>query len=249
MKAKLVSSIVLIVLVSAVAWAGGDDVWRSKPYSQWTDEDIQKVFTASPWAKTVTVEGTWKHVVGVNSANGSLNAGGSGGTKGMGGGSTVLPAEADLASGTKGPDEPFSVYWMSSETMRAALARRSVLHNGKDPSEAQKYVEAPMEEFEIMVQGPDMSPFYHQDEKYYQLNAALEVKKTKQKVMPSRVVYGKDANGHINAATFFFPKKVNGQDWLSASDKNVEFTCKLGLSTLHAVFEPSKMDNQKGPDL
>jgi len=63
------------------------------------------------------------------------------------------------------------------------------------------------------------------------------------------VTYGKDPNGNINSAMFFFPKKVNGQDWLSTSDKNVEFTCKLGVSTLHAVFEPAKMENQKGPDL
>jgi hypothetical protein len=237
-----------ILAVATVAWAGGD-VWKTKPYTQWTDEDIQKVFTSSPWARTVTVEGTWKHVVGVNSANGSLNAGGSGGTKGMGGGSGVLPAEADLASGTKGPDVPFNVYWMSSETMRAALARRGVLHGGKDPAEAAKYVEAPMEEYQVMVQGGDMSPFYHEDEKFYQENAMLTVSKTKQKVMPSHVTYGKDANGNISSALFFFPKKVNGQDWLSTSDKSLEFTCKLGKSTLHAEFEPSKMQNQKGPDL
>ena len=172
-----------------------------------------------------------------------------GGGKQSGGTSTVLPAEADREAGTKGPEEAFSVYWMSSQTMRAALARRSVLHGGKDPAEAAKYVEAPMEDYEVVIQGKDMGPFYHQEEAYYTQNAALEVKKTKQKVLPTKVTYGKDANGNINSAMFFFPKKVNGQDWLSTSDKNVEFTCKLGVSTLHAVFEPAKMENQKGPDL
>jgi hypothetical protein len=100
-----------------------------------------------------------------------------------------------------------------------------------------------------MVQSGDMSPFYHQDEKFYVENAALEVKKTKQKVMPSHVEYEKDTSGNISSAVFFFPKKVNGQGWLSTSDKTVEFTCKLGKSTLHAEFDPSKMENQKGPDL
>jgi hypothetical protein len=248
MKKKILGFAVLVAVLSVAAWAG-EDVWRSKPYTQWTDDDITKVFNTSPWAKSVTVEGTWKHVVGVNGASGSLNAGGSGGAKGMGGGSGVLPAEADLASGTKGPDEPFNVYWISSETIRAALARKGILHGGKDPAEAQKYVEAPQDEYQVMVQGADMAPFYHQDEKFFTANAALEVKKTKQKVMPSHVVYGKDASGNIQAATFFFPKTVNGQNWLSTSDKNVEFTCLLGKSTLHAVFEPTKMINGKGPDL
>ena len=245
---KATISGVAILLIAVIAWAGGDP-WKTKPYQQWNDEDIQKVFTTSPWAVKVTVEGTWKPVQGVNSANGSLNAGGSGGAKGMGGSSTVLPAEADVNAGTKGPSVPFAVYWMSSETMRAALARRGVLHAGKNEADAEKYVEAPMDDYQLAVQGPDMAPFYHNEEKFFETHAALEVKKTKQTATPSKVVYNRDDKGAITSAIFFFPKKVNGQDFINPSDKSVEFTCKLGNSTLHAVFEPSKMVNQKGEDL
>ncbi|MFZ0884156.1 MAG: hypothetical protein WAN14_12220 [Candidatus Acidiferrales bacterium] len=237
-----------ILVIAVLAWAGGEP-WKTKRYQQWNDEDIQKVFTDSPWSRKVTVEGTWKPVQGVNSASGSINAGGSGGAKGMGGSSTVLPAEADVNAGTRGPSVPFDVYWMSSETMRAALARRAVLHAGKDEASIEKYVETPAEEYQVVVQGPDMAPFYHNEEKFFEANSALEVKKTKQKFSPSHVVYNRDDKGAITSAVFFFPKKLNGQDTISASDKSVEFTCKLGNSTLHAVFEPTKMVNQKGSDL
>ncbi|MFZ0581244.1 MAG: hypothetical protein WAN72_14015 [Candidatus Acidiferrales bacterium] len=239
---------VTILVVAMLAWAGGDP-WKTKPYQQWTDEDIQKVFTASPWSQKVAVEGTWKPVRGVDSANGSLNAGGGGGAKGMGGSSTVLPAEADVNAGTRGPSVPFNVYWMSSETMRAALGRRSVLHAGKNETDVDKYVETPVDEYQIVVQGLDMAPFYHNEEKFFEVNSALEVKKTKQKFSPSHVAYNRDDKGAITSAVFFFPKKLNGQDTISASDKSVEFTCRLGNSTLHAVFEPTKMVNQKGADL
>lgn len=236
-----------ILVIAVLAWAGGDP-WKTKPYQQWNDEDIQKVFSASPWSQKVTVEGTWKPVQGVDSASGSLNAGGGGGAKAMGGSSTVLPAEADTNAGTRGPSVAFNVYWMSSETMRAALGRRAVLHAGKEEADVDKYVETPVDEYQIVVQGPDMAPFYHNEEKFFEANSALEVKKTKQKFSPSHVAYNHEKDA-ISSAVFFFPKKVNGQDTISPSDKSVEFTCKLGKSTLHAVFEPAKMVNQKGADL
>jgi hypothetical protein len=231
-----------ILMIAMLAWAGGDP-WKTKPFQQWNDEDIQKIFTDSPWSRTVRVEGTWKPVEGVNGAGGSI------GTAGNGKGATALPAEADTNAGTVGPSVPFNVYWMSSETMRAALARRGVLHAGKDEAEAAKYVEAPIEEYQIAVQGLDMAPFYHNDEKFFAVNSALEVKKTKQKETPSHVAFNRDDKNAITSAVFFFPKKVNGQDLISPTDKSVEFTCKLGKSTLHAMFEPNKMANQKGPDL
>lgn len=237
------------LIVAAVMFASTEP-WKSKPYQQWNDEDIQKIFTDSPWSRKVTVEGTWRPVVGVGASDGALNAGGSGGSKGVGGGSTSLPGEADRDAGTVGPSVPFNVYWMSSQTMRAALARRGVLHAGRDESAAEKYVEAPVDEYQIAVQGSDMAPFVHNDEKFFQANAWLENKKSKQKISPSHVEYTHDENnGRITSAIFFFPKKTNDQDSIGPSDKNVEFTCKMGKSTLHAAFDPTKMVNQKGSDL
>jgi hypothetical protein len=245
---KIIIGSAAILVIAMLTWAGGDP-WKTKPFQQWNDEDIQKVFTDSPWSRKVTVEGTWKPVQGINAAGGSITAAGNGGGGGGGGTATVLPAEADSNAGTVGPSVPFNVYWMSSETIRAALARRSVLHAGKDQAEAVKYVEAPIEEYQIAVQGLDLAPFYHNDEKFFAANAALEVKKSKLKEAPSHVVFNRDDKNAITSAVFFFPKKVNGQDLISPTDKSVEFTCKMGKSTLHAIFEPNKMVNQKGPDL
>jgi len=240
-----------VLVIAVIAWAGNDP-WRSKPFTEWTDQDIQKVFTDSPWARKVTIEGTWKPVMGVDAAGGEISAagnGGGGGSKGIGGGSTVLPAEADLASGTRGPNVQFDVYWMSSETMRAALARRAMLHSGKTQEEVQKYVDTPADTYQIVVQGADLAPFYHDDEKFFAANSSLEIKKTKQKIQPTHVIYNRDPQNKITSAVFEFPKKANGQDTIPPTEKNVEFSVKLGKSTLYAEFDPSKMVNQKGPDL
>jgi hypothetical protein len=251
MARKLIATIGVIMVLAVMAWAG-DGPWKSKPYQQWNDADIQRVFTDSPWSRKVTVEGTWKPVSQVESANGTITAAGNSGggaSKGMGGGSTALPAEHDANAGTVGPSVPFNVFWMSSQTMRAALARRSVLHAGKDEATAETYVESPLDEYQIAVEGTDMAPFYHNEEKFFEANSALEAKKTKQKISPSHVVYNRNEKGAITSAIFFFPKKVNGQDFISSSEKNVEFTCKMGKSTLHAMFELKNMVNQKGEDL
>ena len=53
-----------ILVIAALASAGGGPAKDAKRYQQWNDEDIQKVFTDSPWSRKVTVEGTWKPVQG-----------------------------------------------------------------------------------------------------------------------------------------------------------------------------------------
>src|SRR5215831_6719313 len=41
------------LLIAGIAL--GEDFWVKKEYTQWTEEEIKKVMTNSPWAKDVTV--------------------------------------------------------------------------------------------------------------------------------------------------------------------------------------------------
>src|SRR5437762_10045856 len=50
----------LCVLIVFAPLAGASDPpWKGKPYQQWDDKDIERVFTDSPWARTTTVTRTW----------------------------------------------------------------------------------------------------------------------------------------------------------------------------------------------
>jgi len=254
MTRKLIVGAGAIMILAALVWAGAEP-WKTKPFQQWNDEDIQRVFTASPWARLVKVEATWKPLSADEVPGGTLPGqvagnGGGGGSKGMGGTSTVLPAEHSDAT-THSPDASYNVFWMSSETIRAALARRGILHSGKDEADAEKYVEAPIEEYQIAVQGIDMAPFFRSDERFFKENSFLQMKKTKLKISPSHVAYNRGSDGKtVTSVIFFFPKKNSEQqDVIAPDEKSVEFTCKMGKSTLHAVFEPKNMVNQKGVDL
>ena len=43
----------VIMLFGAALWSGGEP-WKGKPYQQWDDKDIQRIFTDSPWTRTTT---------------------------------------------------------------------------------------------------------------------------------------------------------------------------------------------------
>jgi hypothetical protein len=252
--------------LGALAWAGGDP-WKDKPYTQWDDKDIQHVMTSSPWMRSVSVVAAWQtapdyDMPGDNPHPASQPSAPSGGG---GGGMGAKPGAGPASSPSSGPSTPsgssdsvptipqaeFSVFWMSSRTMRGAMGRREVLHAGKDAAVVDAYVNQPMDEYEIVVSGRDMNPFVNNDEKFFQAHSFLEIKKSKEKLAPSHVTFERGANGKtVTGAFFFFPKKsATGENEIAPDEKSVQFTVSLGKSTLKAEFDPRKMDDQKGPDL
>ena len=260
---KSILGILAVAILAAVCWAGGDP-WKDKPYTQWDEKDIQRVMTSSPWMRMVGVTAGWKpagyDLPGDNphpaqqQPQSSPTGGGMGGKPGSAGGGGANgpgPGSSGSDSAPSIPQAEFAVYWMSSRTMRAALGRRQILHGGKDPAEVEKFVNQPLEEYEIVVQGRDMSPFVNNDEKFFQSNALLEIKKSKEKVSPSHVMFERGADGKtVTGAFFFFPKKsAAGENIVAPDEKSVQFTVSLGKSALKADFDPRKMDDQKGPDL
>ena len=45
-----------LFLFAVFAWAA--DFWRSKPFTEWSDRDVQKMLQDSPWSHTVTLAST-----------------------------------------------------------------------------------------------------------------------------------------------------------------------------------------------
>jgi hypothetical protein len=261
--AKTRVAAVALLILAAIAWAG-DTPWKTKPYQQWDDKDIHQILFDSPWARSADVTASWRTPGSAAAPNLPSTASpvpesGGGGMGRGGGGSTgaspatiPAPAPPDAGSSLSGqyPTVKYSVDWISSKTMRAALAQRDVLHAGKSPAEAEKYVDQPQSEYAIVIEGTDMSPFLRADEKFFQANSFLQLKKAGFKVSPERVEFRRDTSSDaVLAAIFFFAKKSpGGSDLILPSEKSIEFTCKLGSSRLKVNFEPQKMAAQSGPD-
>ena len=140
------------------------------------------------------------------------------------------------------------VYWQSSRVMRAATARQAVLHGEK--VDVDQYASQPQDEYQIIVRMPDMTPFQQRDETFFQDNAFLQMKKGKDKISPTHVVYEKNSMGLVQDAIFFFSKSTSsGGPTVSADETEVQFSCKIADTTVRVGFKPRDMVDQSGPAL
>lgn len=89
------------------------DFWKAKDPSQWSNDEVTKMLTKSPWAKSFVIQ-TVGFPAGGDVMGGGAGAGGGGrGGRGMGGGMPVGPAVP-----------PIVVRWEGAAPVRAALARQ-----------------------------------------------------------------------------------------------------------------------------
>lgn len=228
-----------LFIVASLALAS-DPPWKGKPYQQWDDKDIQKVFTDSPWARKGTITRTWTGATQKDLPNTQL-----------GGPSRGMPNAQGPSDNSVGSEVTFEVFWTSSRVIRAATGRKAVLHGGKTDLDVDKYATQPQEEYQIVVESEDMTPFARHDENFFQANSFLEPKKSKQKIIASHVAYERDQKTQLpSTAIFFFPKKTaSGEPTIGPDEKSVEFNCKLEGSNLRVNFEPQKMVDNQGPAL
>jgi hypothetical protein len=238
--AKSLLAFSVVMLFSAAVWAGSEP-WKGKPYQQWDDKDIERVFLDSPWSRTTTITRTWLPISSKDLPDKIISGSG-----------RPVPTELERSGETSvGGELKFYVFWASSRVMRAASARKSVLHGDKKDMDVDKYATEPQEEIQILVQSEDMAPFTRKDEKFYQTNAYLQSKRSKQKIPPSHVRFERDTKGIlVTSALFFFPRKTaSGEPTIPSDEKSVEFSCNMDGSSLRVNFEPQKMVDQTGPSL
>src|SRR5205085_12454196 len=108
---KKINLLLVLLVFSSLAWAAAVP-WKGKPYGQWDDKDIQRVFTDSPWARKATVTRTWPAVSQEEAQN------------------PQLPGSGKSMSAAQGSNEASAselevhVYWVSSRLLRHASACR-----------------------------------------------------------------------------------------------------------------------------
>ena len=244
----------LALLLGIALVYAGDKPWKSKPYQTWDQKDIQTIMTESPWVRKTSIRHTWS-TASQKEKNAALDPLIDGGVREMpnASGATQTNPNATVRSSEESTQQlivDVNVYWDSSRVMRAASARQRVLRGEMKDSEVEPYARAPQEEYQLVLSMGDMTPFMQSDEKFYQANSFLEMKRSKLKLSPSHVVYQKDSHGVLRQVVFFFPKKTSqGVPTIGNDETDVEFNWQVADSKLHVDFNPSKMADQSGPDL
>jgi len=247
---KQLCLLLALLLEVPLGWAG-DKPWKTKPYQQWDEKELQTILTGSPWVRVTSIQRTWLPVSEKDVAPEPEIRGGvrqmpaGGGQAGQTGGTANTPVRAGESAWR---ELNVYIYWQSSRVMRAATAREAVLHGEK--VDVDKYAGEPQSEYQIILRMEDMTPFVQHSEEFFKSSAFLQMKRGKSKISPSHVLYERNQKGLIQDAVFFFPKtSPSGLPAVSGDETDVQFSCKIADSTVRADFKPREMVDQSGPDL
>jgi hypothetical protein len=240
-----------ILLLAVMAWAG--DVWKDKPYDQWTEKDVLTVLQSSPWAKSnLSAAGAWRPMdsTALTGQTPGMVAGSSNDPSKTAQGSLPEQRGGSEKSASSGP-QTYNAYWWSSRTIRKAFVRYSVLKGRLKSEDAPKMVDQPIDDYQILVQGQNMYLFEQRGAKAFEDAAFLEMKKAKTKLSPSKVVFQFGPDGKaVTGVVFHFSKTAKGgEPSIGPNEQQVYFYLHIGDSTLQTFFEPKKMVDAKGEDL
>ena len=139
---KLLGVVMVWGFVGAVLVAA--DFWEAKPFTMWSPEELNKVFTDSPWSRTVSV------IVVSPPRGGGLdeNEGGGGGrgaggpvVEGDGGGRAAGGGDGRGRGLTTPPQFKVVISWRSALPMKQALVRSQIGGGGAVTAENQQLLE------------------------------------------------------------------------------------------------------------
>jgi hypothetical protein len=248
----------LLMFVAALTlWAA--DVWV-KPYTDWTDKDIQKIMTDSPWSKKVDVTfegaggGAGPAGGGGGGAKGGKGGGGPQGSTGLdpgtdgngGGGGSAKGGKggggdsgiSNIGTGGETPETQLVIRWQTAPTIGQALVKNKFGAEAATNPEAQKQL-APDDMFYVIwISGLPGGVRPRDDEaKRALLKLTTLSAKDKDSIVAADVVFPAPAAGGGRGARsidahFLFPRKIA----FSADDKEVEFATKFGKSVVKTKF-------------
>lgn len=249
MKSARMSMALLLLAVSVVVVNGGDgQFWDNKPYTQWSEKDVDKLLKNSPWCKTVTLSmgmGANRRGLGGEAEGSFPRTGGEGGSsenpamEGAGGRSGGGRA-GGLGDFGDGPAPIIVITWYS-RPVREAMARRIQLRNPETTSEQLGRIlnhESPT--FDLLVLG--WSARASREGSAVALQRMKEetflLKKNKEKIALANLIPPSGANQPL---VFRFPRETEGKPALTLEDKEVELVTKFGGSTIRTRFKLAEM--------
>ena len=221
-------------------WAA--DFWLTKPYTEWSDKDIQKLETNSPWSKQFPLSfagggagpdtgrskrgggggGDLDSTVG----SGSTGSGGRGNTQEVGGG--AIPGG--------GASMSITVSWRSALAFREAVAKEKYGAEAATSADAKKLIEDEPKFYLVMVNGLPGRALQRNDKmKESLLQSTSLIVKGKDPIQATDLQTG--GNEQRPLVLFMFPKTAP----LSLDDKDVEFSTKVGSIVVKQKFHLKEM--------
>ncbi len=210
------------------------DFWQ-KPYMEWSDKDLTKMMTSSPWAKSTGVA-----LGGPGGAldPGAAGPGGGGGGRGGGPQGGAGRGGDDGGAGSVAPAVEIVARWQTALPIRQAFVRLKFGAEADKSDDAKKVLEQQEDKpYEIVLTGA-MGGFLRgsADESAKALSEVTFLSSSKSgAIKPIQIAVGKP--GRSMDVLFVFPRTRP----FTLDDKEVEFTTKLGTSNVKIKFKLKDM--------
>jgi hypothetical protein len=202
------------------------DFWQAKPYTEWSDNDLRKMITNSPWAKSFSPPETAVDP----GASSPLSEGGGRGR----GGNSVISGPAPVTNGTA---PTIYARWQSALPVKQAFVRLKYGAEAATSPDAKQLLEKAETNYEIVVSGPLKSLLRGDTDslKLALIQSSALTSKGKGPVKPSAVEIslGRDSNDMV----LRFPRTTP----FTLDDKEVEFETKFGDLVLKYKFKLKDM--------
>ena len=217
--------ILFVFMLSIVAGAAlaAAEFWESKPFLQWSDKEVEKVLTDSPWTALVAIPLPNRGPVPSGDAGGGGGRGGGGEGGGGRGGGDFGPAAQRVR---------LTISWRSALPLREALVRQQAGKSGTLAPDVQAKLEKGDDLYWVAIQG--LPPQYTRPGPNNSLDGFLRR-------------HGKPAIGAAQAGAQMmrggalllvgFPRT----DPITLEDDEVEFDVKLGPLEIKKKFKLKDM--------
>lgn len=212
------------------------DFWQ-KPYTEWSDKDVTKMMTNSPWAKTTAIPLAGPlagpDIAPPGGGGGGGGGGGRGGGGGGGGGGPEIPASAGGGSGTM----DITVRWQSAVPVRQAFVRQKFGAEATTSADAKKILDEEATDYEIVLTGP-IQPFLRGklDDAAKMFGQITSLSSGKNAMLkPTRIEIARGPKS-VDVRLFFSRSKP-----FVLEDKEVEFATTVGFTNLKYKFKLKDM--------
>ncbi|MBZ5606628.1 MAG: hypothetical protein LAP38_00080 [Acidobacteriia bacterium] len=245
----------LVLLLFTVCLFGAD-FWQSKPFAEWSDKEINKMLTGSPWARSVSI--SLSAMTPPGGGRGGRGGRGGGGGGGFGGddAAPARPGGDDLAGpgggapggniasrgdiggggGQAVPSLQLTVRWQSAMPMKQALVRRRFGAEAATSPDAKKFLDDNAVYLIALAGLPAAMARFNSPE----IKSAMKEKTTltaKDKPPLHPVDVGVGPPGQQVEIFFVFPKTTE----FTLDDKEIEFATSLGAIAVKQKFRLKDM--------
>ena len=196
------------------------DFWEDKPFRSWSDKDVEKMLTDSPWADEVAVPLPPRLRPGQGGGQGG-GFGAAGGGGGGGGGGRMRFSDQRRVR--------MAVSWRSALPVKQALLRDQIGEGDELSAENQEYLDRDTGFYVIGVLGVP-AQFARTSTDEVRLESFLEPK-DKSTILADDVLFQRAEDGLLLLVAF---SKI---DPLTLEDQEVEFITKLGDFSIKKKFK------------